>query len=164
MNYHVGEWISFHARAERVPPRLTASITLGELPDGWSRKGGQARTWSGLVGLVLIAPFTLLLTATVLHNIGLNAPYSWLSGSTIAILAGTVSLFIGIPVAIAMNAWRITRLGLRRQGGALDGLIALEVAPLHLAVVVIGLLVGGLFVAHLVADSYACMNGVRSAC
>ena len=100
----------------------------------------------------------------MLHNIGLNAPYSWLSGSTIAILAGTVSLFIGIPVAIAMNAWRITRLGLRRQGGALDGLIALEVAPLHLAVVVIGLLVGGLFVAHLAADSYACMNGVRSAC
>ncbi len=164
MNYHLGEWISFHARAERVPPRLTVSITLGELPDGWSRTGGQARTWSGLVGLVLIAPFVLLLTATVLHNIGLNAPYSWLSGSTIAILAGTVSLFIGIPVAIAMNAWRITRLGLRRQAGALDGLIALEVAPLHLAVVVIGLLVGGLFVAHLAADSYACMNGVRSAC
>ena len=72
MNYHLGEWISFHARAERVPPRLTVSITLGELPDGWSRKGGQARTWSGLVGLVLIAPFALLLTATVLHHLGID--------------------------------------------------------------------------------------------
>src|SRR5207244_8824700 len=164
MNYHLGEWISIHARAERVPPRFTVYITRGDLSEGVPRGGKHARTCSGLVGLVLIAPFVILLTASVLHNLGLSAPYSWLSGSTIAILAGTVSLFIGIPVAIAMNVWRITRLGLRRQGGALDGLIALEVAPLHLAVVVIGLLVGGLFVAHLAADSYACMNGVRSAC
>lgn len=164
MNYHLGEWISIHARAERVPLRLTVSITLGELPEGWSRAGGHARTWSGLVGLVLIAPFVLLLTASVLHNLGFSAPYSWFSASTVAILAGTISLFIGIPVAIAMNLWRITRLGLRRHGRELDGLIALEVAPLHLAVVVVGLVVGGLFVAHLAADSYACMNGVRSAC
>ncbi len=164
MNYHLGEWISFHARAERVPPRFTLSITLGELPEGWSGAGGRARTWSGLVGLVLIAPFVLLLTASVLHNIGFSAPYLWLSNSTIAILAGTVSLFIGIPVAIAMNVWRITQLGLRRRHGALDALIALEVAPLHLAVVAIGLIVGGLFVGHLAADSYACMTGVRSAC
>src|SRR2546428_6066453 len=117
MNYHLGEWISIHARAERVPPRFTVSITLGDLPEGWPRGGKHARTWSGLVGLVLIAPFVILLTASVLHNLGLSAPYSWLSGSTFAILAGTVSLFIGIPVAIAMNLWRITRLGWRRHGG-----------------------------------------------
>src|SRR5207245_4171277 len=106
----------------------------------------------------------ILLTESVLHNLGLSAPYSWLSGSTFAILAGTVSLFIGIPVPIAMNLWRITRLGWRRHGGSLDGLIALEVAPLHLAVIVVALLVGGVFVAHLAVDSYACLSGVRSAC
>src|SRR5438094_763848 len=100
MNYHLGEWISIHARAERVPPRFTVSITLGDLPEGWQPGGKHARTWSGLVGLVLIAPFVILLTASVLHNLGLSAPYSWLSGSTFAILAGTVSLFIGIPVAL----------------------------------------------------------------
>src|SRR5207245_919758 len=76
---------------------------------------------------------------------------------------GTVSLFIGIPVAIAMNLWRITRLGWRRHGGSLDGLIALEVAPLHLAVIVVALLVGGVFVAHLAVDAYACMSGARPA-
>src|SRR5256885_10309546 len=164
MNLHVGESISLHARAERVPPRFTGSVPLGELPDGWPRGNDHARTWSALIGLVLLAPFVLLLTATLLHNLGLNAPYSWLSGSTVAILAGTISLFVGIPVAIAMNLWRITRLGWRRHAGSLDGLLALEVAPLHLAVVVLGLLVGGLFVAHLAADSYACISGVRSAC
>ena len=164
MNLHLGEWISISARAERVPPRFTLSISLGELPDGWPRGEKHARTWSGLLGLVLIAPFVVLLAASVLHNLGFSAPYAWISGSTVAILAGTVSLFVGIPVAIAMNLWRITRVGWRRHGGSLDGLIALEVAPLHLAVVVVGLVVGGVFVAHLAADSYACMNGVHSAC
>ncbi len=164
MNYHLGEWISIHARAKRVPPRFTVSVTLGDLPEGWQRGGKHARTWSGLVGLVLLAPFVIMLTASVLHNLGLSAPYAWFSSSTVAILAGTISLFIGIPVAIAMNLWRITRLGWRRHAGSLDGLIALEVAPLHLTVVVLGLLVGGLFVAHLAADSYACISGVRSAC
>src|SRR5436190_75869 len=161
MNYHLGEWISIHARAERVPPRFTLSFTLGELPEGWPLPRTRPRTWSGLVGLALIAPFVFLLTASVLHNLGFDAPYSWLSGSNVAILAGTISLFVGIPVAIAMNVWRITRLGLKRQSGRLDGLIALEVAPLHIAVVVVALAVGGLFVAHLAADSYACINGVR---
>jgi len=164
MNYHVGEWISVHARAERVPPRFTLSVTLCELPDGWPPPRGRARTWSGLVGLALIAPFVVLLAASQLHNLGFGAPYEWFSASNVAILAGTITLFVGIPVAIAMNVWRITRLGVRRQAGALDGLIALEVAPLHLAVVALGLVVGGLFVAHLAVDSYACINGVRSAC
>src|SRR5207245_10008461 len=94
----------------------------------------------------------------------LSVRCSRLSVSTAATLAGTVSPFSVIPVAIAMNLWRITRLGWRRHGGSLDGLIALEVAPLHLAVVVVAVLVGGIFVAHLAVDSYACMSGVRSAC
>jgi hypothetical protein len=164
MNYHIGEWVSVRAHAERTPPRLTLTITLGELPEGWPRAGHPARTWSGIVGLLLIAPFVTLLVASLLHNIGIGAPYSWLAGSSAAILAGTISLFIGIPVAIAMNIWRITRVGWRRHAGALEGLIALEVAPLHLLVVFVAVLVGGLFVAHLAADSYACLNGVRSAC
>jgi hypothetical protein len=164
MNLHVGEWISIQAHAERTPPRFTLTVALGELPEGWPRAGHHARTWAGLAGLVLIAPFVALLTASVLHNFGFDAPYSWLAGSSVAIVAGTISLFIGIPVAIAMNLWRITHLVWRRHSGAVEGLVALEVAPLHLLVVFVALLVGGLFVAHLAADSYACLNGVRSAC
>ena len=164
MNYHLGDWISVEARAERTPPRFTMTITLGELPEGWPRAAHRARTWSGIAGLVLIAPFVALLGASLLHNAGVDAPYALLSASPPAILAGTISLFIGIPVAIAMNVWRITRVGWRRRAGSINGLIALEVAPLHLLVVLAALILGGAFVAHLAADSYACLNGVRSAC
>jgi len=158
------KWISFSARGERRPLRLTVTFTIGELPEGWPQGAHRARLWSGLVGLVLIGPFVLLLAASLLHNVGVDAPYSWFAGSSVAILAGTISLFIGIPVAIAMNLWRITRLGWRSRAGAVDGLLALEVAPLHLFVLLVAVLVGGAFVAHLAADSYACLNGVRSAC
>jgi hypothetical protein len=161
---HLGQWISVRAHAERTPPRLTITFTLGELPDGWARSRGHARTWAGLFGLVCIAPFLLLLAATLLRGVGVGQPYGWISSSEIAILAATLSLFIGIPVAIAVNLWRIGRIGMRRRDGALEGLVALELAPLHLFVVATALAVGGLFVGHLAADSYACLNGVRSAC
>jgi hypothetical protein len=158
------KWISVAARGERKPWRLTVRFALGELPQGWSLPAHRARLWSGLLGLVLITPFVALLAASALHNLGVNAPYSLFAGSPAAILAGSLSLFIGIPVAIAMNLWRITRVGWRNRAGTVDGLLALEVAPLHLFVLVVALAVGGAFVAHLAADSYACLNGVSSAC
>ena len=161
---HLGAWISLRARAERVPPRLALALTVGELPEGWPRPRGRATTWVALVGLVCIAPFIVLLAATLLRAAGFAAPYLWLAGSSTAIVAATISLFVGIPVAVVIHLWRITRVGLHRRTGALDGLIALEVAPLHLLVVLTAVAIGALFVGHLAADSYACLNGVRSAC
>ena len=160
----VGDWISLSANLERKPPRLTLTITLGALPDGWTRRGRHARTWSAVTGLVLIAPFIALVGAGLLRSLGYGAAYGWIAGSSIAILAATVSLFIGIPVAVAMNLWRITHLGMRRETGGIEGLVALELAPLHLAVVGLAVVIGAMFVGHLAADSYACVNGVRSAC
>ena len=51
---HLGEWISVHAHAEKSPPRLTVTMTFGELPEGWARAGHHARTWAALLGLVCI--------------------------------------------------------------------------------------------------------------
>lgn len=163
---HVGDWISIRAHAARQPLSLTLSITLGHLPSGWakSRQSSVARYWIGIAGAVLVAPFALLVGAALLRAIGLDAPYEWISGAPVAILAASVSLFIGLPVAFAINIWPITRLGLSRRAGELEGVMAVEVAPLQLAVVLVALVAGGLFVAHLAADSYACLNGVRSAC
>src|SRR5437763_8939838 len=159
---HLGEWISIRVQAERVPPRLTVTLTFGELPEGWARsQRRRARTWAGLFGLLCIAPFIILVAATLLRGIGVAQPYAWIAGSSVAILAATLSLFIGIPLAIAVNLWRIARIGLRRGTGALEGLVALEFAPLHLAVVLAAVLIGGLFLGHLAADSYACLNGAR---
>ena len=161
---HLGAWISVRAQAKRTPPRLTVEVAFGELPEGWTRSHRHATTWAGLFGLVCITPFVALLAATVLRDLGVTAPYDWLSASPFAILAATISLFIGIPVAIAVNLWRIGRFGVKQSAGGLEGLVALEFAPLHLIVVAMALLVGGLFLGHLAADSYACLNGVRSAC
>ena len=161
---HLGAWISLRAHAERRPPQLTVTFAFGELPEGWSRSHPHARTGIGLFGLVCIAPFVALLVATLLRGLGVTAPYDWLSASEFAILAATLSLFIGIPVAIAVNLWRIGRVGVKHEEGGLEGLVALEFAPLHLIVVATALFIGALFVGHLAADSYACLNGVRSAC
>ena len=161
---HLGEWISIRAQAERVPPRLTVTVTFGELPEGWARSNRHTRTWAGVLGLLCIAPFIILVVATLLRGIGVAEPYAWIAGSSVAILAATLSLFIGLPVAIAVNLWRIARIGLHRDTGALEGLVALEFAPLHLAVVLAAVLMGGLFLGHLAADSYACLNGATSAC
>jgi len=133
---HVGEWISIRAHAERAPLRFTLTLTLGELPEGWTRARGHARTWAGIVGLICITPFVLLLAATLLRSVGLGA----------------------------INLWRITHVGFQRRSGAVEGLVALEFAPLHLIVVLAAVVVGGLFFGHLAADSYACLHGVRSAC
>ena len=161
---HVGEWISIHAQAERDPTRFTLTVTFGDLPEGWTRSANRARTWAGIAGLLLITPFIALLAAALLRGLGQDTAYAWIANSSAAIIAATISLFIGIPVAIAMNLWRITHVGLRRHARAVEGLVALEFAPLHLVVVTLAVITGGLFVAHLAADSYACWNGVRSAC
>jgi hypothetical protein len=162
---HFGDWFTVHARAERTPPRLTITFALGELPQSWARsKPNAARTWPAVFGFLLILPFAALLVANALSRFGVQAPFHWIGSSTVAIVAASLSLFVGIPVAFVINLWRIVRLGVRRRQGELDGMLALEFAPLQLAVVVAAVVIGGLFVGHLAADSYACLNGVRSAC
>lgn len=160
------DWISIRAHAGRDPLSLSLSLTLGAPPGRWSRPrpSAVARHAAGILGVVLVVPFVALVLAGLLRAAGLEAPYAWISNTPVAILAASVSLFIGLPVAFVINLWPITRLGLHRAAGELEGVVALEVAPLQLSVVLVALVVGALFVAHLGADSYACLKGVRSAC
>src|SRR2546428_13221519 len=124
-----GDWISIAAHVERAPLRFAFTIACGELPEGWDESSRRASTWAGIVGLLLLTPFIVLAATGLLRSVGIGQPYEWLAGSPAAIIAATISLFIGIPVAITMNLWRIARIGLRRQAGALHGFLALEVAP-----------------------------------
>src|SRR5690348_15805529 len=160
----LGDWISIHLQAGRDPLRFNLSFNFGDLPDGWTSRRHGARMWTGIVGVVCLAPFLALILGTALRVVGVNQLYDWISATPALIVAATVSLFVGIPVAVAINLWRITRLGLRHRRGAIEGLVALEYAPLHLVVVFTAILFGGLFVGHLAADSYACVRGVTSAC
>ena len=113
---------------------------------------------------MLIAPFIGLLVAGLLKSAGHGAACSWSAATPGAIVAATVSLVIGISVAVAMKLWRITRVGVRRCARSLEGLIALEFARLHVIVVVAAPIAFGGFVAHLAADGYARWSGVPSAC
>ncbi|MGZ4172152.1 MAG: hypothetical protein ACXVRN_12375 [Solirubrobacteraceae bacterium] len=160
------DWISIRAWAARDPLSLSVSITLGALPGRWTRArpSDAARFAAGILGIILVVPFVALVLAGLLRAAGLGAPYTWISSTPVAILAASVSLFIGLPVAFVINLWPITRIGLHRGAGELEGVVALEVAPLQLSVVLVALIVGGLFAGHLAADSYACLRGVRSAC
>lgn len=159
-------WMTFHGRAARRPLRLTVSVFVGRLPEGWSKpaRAYRAKTWIGILGLLLIAPCVALIAAAIMRTTGVTIPYDWFAHNSIAIVAVTVSLFVGIPIALISSAWRITRLGMRRNAGRVEGLVALEIAPLHLLVVGLALLCGGLFLGHLAADAYGCMTGIRSAC
>jgi hypothetical protein len=160
----VAGWISIYGYAERVPPRVSFTITFGDLPEGWTKRAKAARAWIGILGILLIAPFILLMAAYLLRAVGLPGPYDLIAASPPAILASTLSLFVGFPVAFVLNVVPITRLDLRRQAGSREFLVAVEAAALQLAVVLTILIVGSLFVGHLAADSYACWKGVRSAC
>ena len=160
----MGRWMWVRASTERSPFRVTVTFTVGDLPDGWKRTSHAASTWVGVVGAVCIAPILALIAAGLLRAVGVAALYEVIAGSSVAILAATLSLFIGIPIAIAVNLWRIVRIGVQRHSRGLDGVVALELAPLHLFVVVAAALVGALFIGHLAVDSFACVRGVRSAC
>jgi hypothetical protein len=160
----VAGWISIYGYAERVPPRVSFTITFGDLPEGWTKRPKAARVWIGLLGVLLIAPFVLLLTAYLLRAVGVPGPYDLIAASPPAILVSTLSLFVGFPVAFVLNVVPITRLDLRRHAGSREFLVAVEAAALQLAVVLAVLIIGGLFVGHLAADSYACWKGIRSAC
>lgn len=154
-----------HAHAERDPIRFTITLTLGDLPQPWARsRRHRARTWTAVIGLALVLPFTALLVAGVLNTLGVNAPMGWIGSSTAAIVAVYVSVLFGIPIALVLNVWPISRVGMRRRDGEVEGLVALEFAPLHLIVIAIAVIVGGILVGHLALDSFACMNGVHTAC
>lgn len=165
LRQHFGHWFTLRAHAERDPFRVSVAFNLGDLPQAWGRTRHQVtRTWTAVVGLALILPFAIFLMAALFNAVGVGGPMRLIGSSSAAIVGVSVSVFIGIPIAFVLNLWRITHGGLRRRQGELEGLLAFEFAPLHLLVIAIALVIGGLFVGHLAADSYACMKGIRSAC
>src|SRR5438132_12187740 len=109
---HGGEWISIATHIERAPFRFTLTFAFGDLPEAWHESRRRASTWSGIVGLVLLAPFIPLAAAALLRTVGIAQPDEWLAGSPTAIIEASISLFVRIPAAIAVDWWRLPRLAL----------------------------------------------------
>src|SRR3989442_3441321 len=124
-----GDWISIAAHLERAPLRFAFTIAFGELPEGWDESSRRASTWAGIVGLLLLTPFIVLAATGLLRSVGIGQPYEWLAGVPGPVIAATISLFIGIPVAITMNLWRIARVGVKREAGGRHGFLAPAVSP-----------------------------------
>jgi hypothetical protein len=116
-----------------------------------------------LVALILVAPIALLLARAALASIGVHG-FDLIQFPTLVRQWGTAAL-IGCPVvALALLAVAGLRISVDHTDGRWHARVTLQLARLGMVAAVLGLLVLVVFVGHLVADGYACLNGVRRAC
>jgi hypothetical protein len=114
----------------------------------------------GLAALAMVVPVAVLLryaalaSATGLHDLDLGPVRPWVP-------AAIVLCSLGGCVLLAVTR---VRFSVGRADGGWHGRVSMQLAPWELVAAVLGLLVLGIFAAHLLADGYACANGVKTAC
>jgi len=114
--------------------------------------------------MVLIAPFVLLLAATLIAQLtGFRGPYQLFATSPAAIVVATISLFIGLPVAFVLKRVAHHAPWTAPAGRLVEGLLALENRTPQLAVVLLSLLVAAFFVGTW-PSILRLRQGVHSAC
>jgi heme/copper-type cytochrome/quinol oxidase subunit 2 len=118
----------------------------------------------GAVALTLVAPAVALLVSTAVMSVSGQAGFE-LSNRVAVILpvAGVIVLALLVLAMVLLAAARL-RVNVERHDGAWRGHIRLELARGELVAAVLGLSLIAVFVGHLLADGYACLNGVRRAC
>ncbi len=114
----------------------------------------------GLAAMALVVPaavvlgYAALASAIGLRDLDLGPARPWLyTGISVLCVAGCAL------VAVAR-----LRFSAGRGDGGWHGRVSVQLAPWELVAALIGLALLAIFAAHLVADGYACVNGVRSAC
>jgi heme/copper-type cytochrome/quinol oxidase subunit 2 len=118
----------------------------------------------GSVALTLIAPAVALLVSTAVMSVSGQAGFEL--GNRVAVIlpvAGVIVLALLVLAMVLLAAARL-RVNVERHDGAWRGHIRLELARGELVAAVLGLSLIAVFVGHLLADGYACLNGVRRAC
>jgi heme/copper-type cytochrome/quinol oxidase subunit 2 len=118
----------------------------------------------GAVALTLVAPAVALLVSAAVMSVSGQAGVE-LSNRVAAVLpVAGVSVLVLLVLAMVLLATARLRVKVERHDGAWHGHIRLELARGELVAAVLGLSLIAVFVAHLLADGYACLNGVRRAC
>ncbi len=118
-----------------------------------------------LVSALLVAPALVTLVAGILRaQLGLPSLFDIISQNPALSLIVTVSLFLGAPIAVILNVVPIMRWSLSRADGKIATKLVLKPTLLHLVIGGIALLVVAMFFGHLLADEFACMRGITSAC
>ncbi len=132
----------------------------------------RIRMGIALIGLLVTLPAALGLAAGFLKQFHL--PWRAVPGFGIASFYDSMtswnhtmmwsSLFIGAPLALVSGVVAITRIGFTRAQDKIKTFLAVQVNPLVLFAIAVPLAVVVLFWGHLVADTWACMRGITSAC
>lgn len=118
----------------------------------------------GAVALTMVAPAVVLLAGAGLTSVVGHAG-SDLSSCVAFVPPVVVAILLACPlIAMVLLAAARLRFGVERREGAWHGRIRLELANGELAAAILGLSLIAVFVGHLFADGYACLNGVRRAC
>ncbi len=125
----------------------------------------RVNPWILVAALALTLPFAVGLTAAAVtsaaHTKAGSVP-TWLYG------AGTPGagrlLALGPPLALLLLALSRIRLHAAREAGRWVGRVTARLSAWELAVGLVALAVAALFFGHLLADSFACANGLRTAC
>ena len=130
------------------------------------RKSSRATSHQrlGAVTLTLVAPAVALLVSAAIVSVSGQAGFE-LSKRVAAVLpvigVGALALLVLAMVLLAIARLRVN---VERHEGAWHGRVRLELARGELVAAVVGLSLIAVFVAHLFADGYACLNGIRRAC
>ncbi|MBV9101069.1 MAG: hypothetical protein JOZ46_11155 [Candidatus Dormibacteraeota bacterium] len=128
----------------------------------WRAEQTVTRRWLVLLAAVLTVPFAAALAAAAVDSAIHAAP------AHAAVAAGSPGwarlILLGPPLALILLALSRVRLHAQRDEGRWTGTVSAQLGWLELAVGLLALAVVVVFFGHLVADSWACANGVHSAC
>lgn len=118
-----------------------------------------------VVGALLVAPATVLLFAGVLRaQLGFPPLFDVISQNPILSLIAATSLFLGAPVAVVLSLLPIMHWSLSRAGRKIATSLVFRPTFLHLVIAGIALFVVAVFIGHLIADEFACIRGIATAC
>ncbi len=118
----------------------------------------------GAVALTLVAPAVALLVSAAVMSVSGQAGFEL--GSRVPAVLSVAGIIVLALLVLAMVLLAVARLrvNIERHDGALHGHIRVELARGELVAAVLGLSLLAVFVGHLLADGYACLNGIRRAC
>jgi hypothetical protein len=118
-----------------------------------------------VISALLVAPALVTLVAGVLRaQLGLPYLFDALSHNPALSLIVAASLFLGAPIAVILNVLPIMRWRLSRVDGKIATSLVLKPTLVHLLIGGLALLVVAVFFGHLIADEFACLRGITSAC
>jgi ACR3 family arsenite efflux pump ArsB len=151
------QWaLSFRIQSDSGGRDLTVHLARGD--EAAARVSVRVRI---AATLLLCAPLLWTLGQSILRAAGVLAP----AGAGIDPFIVRAWAFIGPVIALALNLWWSAHVRMTRSGGrAVSRELSFTLGPASVALILLTAFLVAAFYGHLIADAWACSNGVRSAC